>query len=242
MKLLIALLFAFTSLAANAQSCATHVIGDLPTHESKPQLLCRKGYDLLYNTRAITPLASFEKLDGKTCPSAPRINSFQPDPDVTGPKALLKDYEGAGFDRGHLTNDLDQRCDAQSERETFYLSNMVPQVPSSNRGQWRALEGWVRKQAEKLGTMYVITGPIFEGEPKTMGASKVPIPSHLYKVVYFPSLNRAVGFIVPNAENNAHYKTYLVTLAEVEKRTGLTLFANIPNLRRDDLARDLVGK
>ncbi len=44
-------------------------------------------------------------------------------------------------------NAEDNRCDKQGMDESFYFSNMTPQVPQLNRGVWKSLETEVREAA-----------------------------------------------------------------------------------------------
>ena len=48
--------------------------------------------------------------------------------------------------------------------ESFYMSNMSPQVPGFNRGIWKNLEEEVRNWVEAFDSVYIITGPILEKE------------------------------------------------------------------------------
>ncbi len=85
--------------------------------------------------------------------------------------------------------------------ESFYLTNMVPQVgPNMNRGIWAELEGIVRKWSVSRGKVIVVSGPIFDVNSKTMGSSDVWIPSYLYKVVVDPNTGDSIGFIMPNRQ------------------------------------------
>tara|TARA_B100001964_G_C13817459_1_gene415816 strand:- start:195 stop:395 length:201 start_codon:yes stop_codon:yes gene_type:complete len=56
---------------------------------------------------------------------------------VNTESASLSEYRGSGYDRRYL-------CPAAAMSETFYMSNMSPQVPDFNRGAWKKLEGKVR--------------------------------------------------------------------------------------------------
>jgi endonuclease G len=61
--------------------------------------------------------------------------------------------------------------------ETFFMSNMSPQAPSFNRGIWAKLEEKVRSWAVTYGEIFVVTGPVLNGEKLgTIGYNKVTIP------------------------------------------------------------------
>ena len=69
-----------------------------------------------------------------------RSNKFKPDssnPEFTN---LDKDYKKSEYDRGHQMDAFDCGCDSTALAESFYYSNVAPQLPSLNRGNWKNLE------------------------------------------------------------------------------------------------------
>jgi endonuclease G len=54
------------------------------------------------------------------------------------------DYEKSGYDRGHLAPAADMGFSKITMAESFYYSNMSPQVPGFNRGIWKQLEEQTR--------------------------------------------------------------------------------------------------
>ena len=93
-----------------------------------------------------------------------RTNDFRIDPFIKTGSATLSDYKGSGYDRGHLVPAADMNFALDAMSETFYMSNMSPQVPSFNRGIWKKLESLVREWANYEGVLYIVTGPIFTTE------------------------------------------------------------------------------
>lgn len=78
----------------------------------------------------------------------------------------------------------DQAWSEDSLRDTFLLSNVVPQQQSVNSGRWRQLEAAVRRIAAHSEAVYVFTGPLFDSpESEFIGASRVSVPSHFFKVL-----------------------------------------------------------
>jgi endonuclease G len=72
------------------------------------------------------------------------------------------------------------------------VANMVPQYPINNRKAWASIEKATRKYVMRAaGDVFVITGPVFDGTPQTIGPDKVWVPQHLFKLVYDPSTNRS---------------------------------------------------
>lgn len=109
--------------------------------------------------------------------------------------------------------------------ESFYMSNMSPQAPSFNRGRWKQLEGQVRKWVLQEEKLHVVTGPIFESNLDTLGVNGVTVPGYYYKVIYDPTgEQKMLGFILPNRKIENSIFDYVVTVDEVELRTGIDFF------------------
>ncbi|MBT5403612.1 MAG: DNA/RNA non-specific endonuclease [Crocinitomicaceae bacterium] len=143
-------------------------------------------------------------------------------------------YDGFGYDRGHLAPSADFRWSRVALSESYYYSNMSPQFPEFNRGIWAELENQIRAyvSAHPKNQLHVVTGPIFEGEVSFIERSKnqVAIPDYFFKVILDKKRNSSVAFVLPHARN-IHYPldTYIVTVDELEKRTGYDFFPNIEN-------------
>lgn len=167
-----------------------------------PQALCSEAFAVLYSGLTKTPLLVVEQLNRTRLQHAAgleRSDHFYPDPRV--PQALraeLADYQGSGYDRGHLSPAANQPS-TKAMAESFALSNMVPQDPTHNRKVWSKLEADVRKYAQRAaGNVYVFSGPLHEGTPRKVGPNHVWVPSHLFKLVYDEAGQRAWAYVLPN--------------------------------------------
>jgi endonuclease G len=89
-----------------------------------------------------------------------RKDNFRSDPKVKTGSAALSDYKGSGYDRGHLAPAADFKWSATAMSESFYMSNMSPQVPGFNRGIWKNIESTVRNWAVENDEIYIVTGPV----------------------------------------------------------------------------------
>lgn len=165
--------------------------------------------------------------------AAPRSDDFRADPDLApGKRAELSDYKGSGFDRGHMAPAANMRWHKDAMSESFFLSNMAPQIgPGMNRGIWAALEERVRAWAVTRGEVYIFTGPIYvpAGAPaKTIGGNRVAVPSHFYKIVFDPVRVEAIVFILPNESlKTKDLPKFIVSVRDVEQVTGLNFLSNI---------------
>jgi endonuclease G len=155
-----------------------------------------------------------------------RTDDFRADPMVKTGSASLDDYKGSGFDRGHLCPAADMTQNKTSMSETFFLSNMSPQVAGFNRGIWSSVEDQVRKWSVEYKNIYVVTGPIFKDDLGTIGTEKVTVPGFYYKVI-FDGHDKMIGLILPNASSSNSMDQFVVPVDQIEKLTGIDFFPGL---------------
>ena len=143
------------------------------------------------------------------------------------------EYDAFGFDRGHLAPSADFRWSATALSESYYYSNMSPQLAEFNRGRWSDLEAQLRGYV--IGhpgvQLYVVTGPLLETDLPVIERSvnKVAIPRKLFKVALDLVNKRAIGFVMPNAEISYPVESFAVSVDSVERLTGLDFFRALPD-------------
>lgn len=157
-----------------------------------------------------------------------RATSFRPDPDVRTESATPRDYSGSGYDRGHLCPAADMAFDTLAMNETFFMSNMSPQLRGFNGGVWRELEECTRDWARKFQKLYVVTGPVLSRPGKEqIGFSKVTVPAGYYKVLLAPEQHRAIAFVLTHEVSTKPIMEFAGTIDQVEKLTGIDFFPNL---------------
>lgn len=168
---------------------------------------------------------------------ARRTNRFREDPEIPTGSATNADYRKSGYDRGHLAPAADMAFSVQTMADSFFFSNMSPQVPAFNRGIWKRLEEQVRKFALQEGEIMVVTGPVLPKEKSiTIGNNKATVPDRYYKVVYdLTPPQKMIGFIIPNGGSTRPLQDFAVTVDAVEKETGLDFFSLVPRQEQDRL-------
>lgn len=192
--------------------------------ESDVQYLCKLNYALQYNNKTKTASYVLEHVTKESITGgAKRKDDFRPDPAI--PKqhqSLLSDYAGHPYDRGHLSPAGDNTQSAAVMSESFFLSNMVPQNQNNNRGIWKQLETKVRDYVLNTSDLYVVSGPIYDKDYKTIGANKVGVPTRLYKVIIDVKNNKASAYIFPNSNLPVQdLPKFQVTIADVEMASGI---------------------
>lgn len=168
-----------------------------------------------------------------------RSDNFRPDPKVSTGSAQLQDYKGSGYDRGHLCPAGSMKINSTAMSESFYLSNMSPQVPSFNRGIWKSLEDQVRGWATGEDTLHVVTGPVFKNNKGSIGSNKVTIPGLYYKAVYVPSKGKMIGMLLPNEKGIKALPHYCVTVDSLEAITGIDFFPQLKDDLEEKLERNI---
>ncbi|MFC0267730.1 DNA/RNA non-specific endonuclease [Kushneria aurantia] len=146
------------------------------------------------------------------------------------------DYSGSGFDRGHMAPNYAIAAvhGRSAQRDSFLISNVSPQRPKLNRRLWRRLEEVVIDDfAPRLGTLWVTAGPIFDADIRRL-PSLIEIPDAFYKILVAPGYGggptRMLAFIVPQSvQGSEPLSRFVVSVDEVENRTGLDFFAVLPD-------------
>ena len=154
--------------------------------------------------------------------------SWRADPWLSDEETLEPaDYSGANAalrtDRGHQAP-LAAFTGTEHWRDTNFLSNITPQSASLNQASWMRLEAAVRNLAADGSTLYVMTGPLYEGNTALMPQSEShTVPSGYWKVVLSED-GAVAGFIFPqDTPRSAAYCDYQADLTEIEHRSRLTL-------------------
>lgn len=206
---------------------------ELPKPIDGEQIVMHTGYTLSYNEEYEQPSwVAYELTREEVAGTFDRVDNFRPDKAIWTGSATLEDYKGSGYDRGHLAPAADFKWSAEAMDDTFYMSNMSPQVGQFNRGIWADLESVVRQMAVENGNIYIATGPVLSDGPyKTIGKNRVAVPNYYYKVIldYNDDDIKAIGFILPNEKGANSVDFYAVTVDEVEEFTGIDFFPALPD-------------
>jgi endonuclease G len=195
-------------------------------------VLQHTGYTLSYNmTYRQANWVTYELTSEETVSVVKRNDNFEPDPLLHSGSASNKDYEKSGYDKGHLAPAADMSWSFQVMEESFYLSNMSPQLPAFNRGIWKKLETQVRNWAVENKSVYITTGPVLTEGLMTIGSDSVAVAGYFYKVIldYTEPGIKGIGFILPNEGSSLPLQYFAVTIDSVEKFTQIDFFYQLPD-------------
>ena len=181
----------------------------------------------------------YQMHEGNSMKNVSRNDSFTEDPDI--PYAFCShnsDYSGTGFSRGHLCPSADRLCSKEQNKQTFYLSNMQPQYAEHNEGLWANLEALVRRwnQTSYRDTLYVVKAATIDQEDQVAmyTESGLPVAKYFYMAVLAvkDGSYTALGIWTEHlnvADTNKHYADYVISIDELEQRTGIDFFCNLPD-------------
>lgn len=227
----------FFFFACKAQN-EEQIIVPKPLKNGKEIILHRKGYVVSYNPELKIPnwvawLLTAEHSDGEF----PRDNAYYEDEDVPLPRATNEDYKGSGWSRGHMCPAGDNKWDEIAMRESNLLTNICPQDKGLNSGVWNKIEQDCRKWAKKYRDVYIVCGPIFlNKEHETIGANKVVVPEAFFKVILcLQGKPKAIGFVVRNNGGTKKRDSFINTVDDVERITGIDFFPALPDDIEDEV-------
>lgn len=154
---------------------------------------------------------------------------FIEDPKVNSASADWKNYRKSGYDKGHLCPAGDRKYSKSAFDETFYTSNISPQLHDFNEGVWNRLEQKVRYWAGKYDGIYVVTGGILDENLPTIGYEDVTVPNYFYKVLldYQNGEYKMIAFLVPHQDSERPLYEFVVSVDEIEKSTGIDFFPKL---------------
>lgn len=219
-----------------AHSQEFNVDGDLTEVITNPSLdetiVQYTGMTVSFNpTEHVPNWVAYELTAEEATGTEPRYNNFREDTDVAG-CATPADYRNTGFDRGHMAPAADMKWNQEAMRESFLMTNIVPQVHVVNRGAWSSLEDKCRARAVADSAVYIVCGPVLTDPIDfRIGQTGVAVPRRFFKVILSPYADppTAIGFLMPNESFSGGMQVCAVTVDSVEAVTGHDFFSALPD-------------
>ena len=158
---------------------------------------------------------------------------FERDHDVKGCPDWW-DYKESGYTRGHMAPAMDMRWNKTAMEQCFLMTNICPQLDEMNDGEWRHVEEAVHKWSRTAGRIIIFTGPIFSDDMEFIGKhDDIAVPKSFFKVVYSPSQNRAIAFVMENKAIPNSWTNYATTIDKVEQLTGYNFLSSLEDKVED---------
>lgn len=175
------------------------------------------------------------------------------------------DHTNDGFDRGHLCASEDRVYLKEANEQTFYYSNISPQLNDFNGGFWGKLEARVQTWGRSTTTgtydkVYVtkggtlnkllknFKGTTVNGGTPTTDANGFTIHGLACPEYYFMAVLsqkddvfHAIAFLVPHKEgmtrnpSSDELKEYVVSVDKLEEETGIDFFCNLPDVLENEV-------
>ena len=217
-----------------------HLIGGIPSCKESIQVVECIGYIAGYSPVTRNPAWVAYKLSGAPVhTTTKRPRRFLDDPRVTG-EVQHDDYSHSGYERGHLASNgvIGSYFGAAAQRETFYMTNIIPQTAQLNRGTaWRHIEQLEMGMGVAFRDVWIITGPV-ETDLANITEGGVSIPEGSFKIIAdideISNALRVQAFLFSQDPKNNNLRDYLVSVDRVEKLTGLDFFPDFSG-REDDI-------
>ena len=170
--------------------------------------------------------------------SAGRTNAWALDPLLGEDSAAPFGGYAGDYARGHQLPSADRQCCYEANAQTFYGTNMTPQLNAHNEKIWADLEGRVRGWANTSDTTYVVTGvmvsPSSKKEKDSYGKS-VTVPDAYFKAILKYSKSSTLGqwnaaafYLEHRAYSGGVSKEHSMSVDELEEMTGIDFFVNLP--------------
>jgi endonuclease G len=169
---------------------------------------------------------------------------FIEDPKVKSESADWRNYKKSGYDKGHLCPAGDMEFSWNAYKDTFFTSNISPQLHGFNSGIWNRLEQKTRYWAGKYDGIYVVTGGVLNPGLQTIGKEKVSIPKYFYKILLDDSQGKykMIGFLVPAEDSNKALYDFVVPVDKIEAMTGIDFFPKLDDKTENGLEKNNLYK
>lgn len=208
-------------------------------------ILFKNSFIVSYNMNTRCPnYVAWRLYPQRTKGSVQRLEEFSGDDVIAeGSRVETFDFNGSGYDRGHMCPAGDNKHDELSMAQSFLMTNICPQNHDLNEGDWKELEEQCRMWAKNYSDLFIVCGPIFDSRnPRRIGKRrnmKVAVPDRFFKVVLMMGHEpKSIGFIYPNRETKKDMRDYCVSVDEVEKITGIDFFPNLEDKIENKIERE----
>jgi endonuclease G, mitochondrial len=207
-------------------------------------LMVKNQYALSYNRSKGTANWASWQLNSSWLGDAERQDKFRPDNTLPSSwqRVTPSMYFGSGYDRGHIVPSADRTKTKEDNSSTFLMTNMMPQSADNNRNTWGNLEDYCRELVSIGKELYIIAGTFGSlGEPLTL---QVTVPQSTWKIVVvldspgsgindITANTRVIAVNIPNEQEiNNDWRTYKVSVDELEKLTGYDFLSSVsPNIQ-----------
>ena len=180
-------------------------------------------------------------------PKVPTTEQPAPKGEFNG--SYYPDGKNSHYQRGHICASEDRVYSKDANEQTFYMTNMMPQVGNFNEKIWAKLERKVRDLALNVDTLFVCKGGTIDNSDQILGytRSRFIVPRYFFMALLAKNKlgYKAIGFWLEHLNedhNKDNLSLYAVNIADLESKTGIDFFCNLPdNIEKQVEALDIVS-
>lgn len=201
-----------------------------------------RNYSFTYDPdNLVASWVAYPLCDLYTKNTAKRSDSWLQDPFVSTQANVLAGgsyaFSSNGYDRGHQIASADRLASSVMNQQTFYWTNVTPQLSNFNQNIWEKLEEQVRewsKASNGTDTLYVVTGCMVGENSRKLSdhdGRQVAVPDAYFKALLRLSKGEYLGagfYLEHKNYSDKKFENYSCSLKELEEKTGLSFFANLP--------------
>lgn len=230
--------------------------------ETGPGGKTARNYTVCFSAEHHCPLWVAAPLHSMYKGDKDRSKSYRTDPLVPPGVQYSENAAGSDCNRGHMLGSSDRNKTEATNKDVFYFTNIAPQLSANfnnGGGRWNRLEEFIDTQFCP-DTLYAVIGCYFDDYTDAYGetqyASKitfggrtdVSMPTMFYYVVLRTKSGNSgrsvkdcsASELMCAAFVRAHVNVRepvsskeMMSVSDLEKITGVTYFANVPNAPKD---------
>ena len=217
-----------------------------------------RNYTVCYSAKHHCPVWVAAPMHKMYESGASRTDAYGKDPSIPSDIQYSSKNTGGGCNKGHMLGSADRLSSTATNKQVFYYTNIAPQYSDTfniGGGAWNNLEDHV-DDFVCSDTLYVVIGAYFDNYTDKRGTSAnakkisyggrsdVSCPTMFYYVLLrtrsgttgkalsqcSSSELECVAMVVSHetAKGCKDFEGYMMPVSELEKVTGFTYFANVP--------------
>lgn len=140
------------------------------------------------------------------------------------------------YQKGHICASQDRIYDKTANEQTFYMTNIYPQVGNFNGKLWAKLESQVRTWGKNCYVMYVCKGGTVDKESEILARTKGNhiVPKYFYMAIVRQTTKGTKGIAfwmehLNQDRSSDNLSKYAITIDQLQKKTGIDFFCNLPD-------------
>lgn len=169
---------------------------------------------------------------------------YPQDPKLNPMWALEHDaLYGSGYNHGHLVASADRLYSRQANDQTFYMSNMSPQIGKFNSGLWADFEQEMQARGRDKNfcdTLYICKGGTIDRSDHIVNyvaRGRMAVPKYYFMAAVAVKNGGYKGIAIwvehknypSSASTVSEMRKFAISIDALEEKTGINFFHNLPD-------------